>query len=133
MAFRAFMSDHAIMAETSGEWIERQADRSFARQRAQVDTAKLLATFAAGVAAALVATALQVGRPSYLDKVSLWLFAACSFAVIMVVLCDRLTEADHTQTCVVAATNGWDDNRLVGELRILHVAAVRNNSMLLEW
>lgn len=68
------------MAQTPEEWLEVQADRALARQRAQADTAKLLATFAAGVAGALVATALQVGAPEGLDWASAWLLLMTSWA-----------------------------------------------------
>jgi hypothetical protein len=50
------------MANAYLDWLGSQADRDLARQRAQVDTAKLLATFSAAVAVTLVATALQVGQ-----------------------------------------------------------------------
>ncbi|MBQ1010830.1 hypothetical protein KBX53_07690 [Micromonospora sp. M51] len=116
------------MAQTSAEWLEGQADRASARQRAQVDTAKLLATFAAGVAATLVATALQVGTPEKLDEIATWSLGACFFAVIWIILLDRIAVADHTRILELSHLHNWDDQRLMTELRTATIKAAHSNS-----
>lgn len=110
-----------------GEWLEVQADRAAARQRSQVDTAKVLVTFSAGIAATLVATALQVGDPSKRD-IAAAVVLGLSMALVMAVLKkDRLTEADQDSILSQGAALTWSDARLVGELRAAQLAAVRSN------
>jgi hypothetical protein len=116
-----------MMTETTEGWLENHADRTFARQRAQVDTAKLLATFAAGIAATLVATALQVGDPEQLDRISAWLLAVTFLAAIMVIMLDRIAEANQSQTLELSALGKWDDERLLFELRRATLKAVFSN------
>lgn len=116
------------MAQTPAEWLEGQADRAFARQRAQVDTAKLLATFAAGVAATLVATALQVGEPRKLDAIASWLLAASVMAVVCIILLDRIAEADHSKIFELSHVNQWDRERVLAELRAATVKAMYGNA-----
>jgi hypothetical protein len=57
------------------------------------DTAKLVATFATGVAAALVAAALQTGSPSNTDRAGAWLLAASGALVLLVVIVHRSSTA----------------------------------------
>jgi hypothetical protein len=116
------------MAPSSADWLESQADRTFARQRAQVDTAKLVATFAAAVAATLVATALQVGtEPRKLDVAATVVLAAAFVAVIVVVLCDRIAEADQGLVLARSRIYRWTDSKLVEELRAANLTAVHIN------
>ncbi|MFF5079198.1 hypothetical protein ACFY36_19240 [Actinoplanes sp. NPDC000266] len=115
------------MAQTPEEWLEVQADRALARQRAQVDTAKLLATFAAGIAGALVATALQVGEPEGLDWAAAWLLLVTFVAVLGVIAVDRLAEADHDQILNVRAIRNWDQDKMLEELRVAALTAVYSN------
>lgn len=115
------------MSQSSADWLEGQADRSLARQRAQIDTAKLLATFVAGIAAALVATALQVGVPTILDTVSVYLLFASVIATIGVVVVDRLVEPNHLLVLEKAVVNGWSDEKQLQELRVAAQAAVFAN------
>lgn len=79
----------------AGEWVDAQADRCFDRQRSQVETAKLVATFAAGAAGAVVATALQVEPVTDRDRWGIWLFGASAVLAVFVMILDRIAEADH--------------------------------------
>ena len=116
------------------EWLEAQADRVTARQRAQVDTAKLVATFAAGVAATLVATALQVGTPpTSHDLVATLGLGLVLFLTIAVVLADRITECDHEAVTNASLMHGWDQNRLIAELRTALLVAVTVNAGVVRW
>jgi hypothetical protein len=116
------------VTNSSAEWLERNADRILARQRAQVDTAKLLATFATAVAAALVAAGLQVHAAVALDVASAILLGISFSAAIVVILLDRLREADPTAVLERGQVHQWTEAQIVGELRLLMLAAVRNNA-----
>jgi hypothetical protein len=116
------------VAQTPEEWLEIQSDRALARQRAQVDTAKLLATFAAGIAGALVATALQVGRPNGLDWAASWLLLVTFVAVLAVIAVDRLAEADHDQILNMRMVRNWTQDQLLLELRAAALTAVYANN-----
>ncbi|SNY65337.1 hypothetical protein SAMN05421748_12829 [Paractinoplanes atraurantiacus] len=118
---------HAAMAQTAEEWLEGQADRALARQRAQVDTAKLLATFAAGIAGALVATALQVGVPEGLDWAAAWLLLVTFAGVLGVIAVDRVAEADHDKVLGLQVLRGWSQEDLLVELRVAELKAVYSN------
>jgi ATP-dependent protease HslVU (ClpYQ) peptidase subunit len=110
-----------------GLWLEQHADRTAARQRSQVDTAKLVTTFATGVAAALVATAIQVPGISKREVWSIWALAAAVALTILGVFADRLKEASHDHLIERSKIEGWDDDTLVRRLRAAMVAAVRLN------
>jgi hypothetical protein len=116
------------MGQTPAEWLENQADRSFARQRAEVDTAKLLATFAAGVAATLVATSLQVGEPSGLDLTGTIFLAAAVLAVVCVIALDRIAEADQGKILELSQINKWTQAQVLRELRKSTVVAAYSNA-----
>jgi hypothetical protein len=90
----ARLSVEADMAVAPETWVDKQYERVFNRQRAQVDTAKLLATFSSAVAATVVASALQVVRHSNLPAWSS-VFLALAFALaIMAAISDRLHELE---------------------------------------
>jgi exosortase/archaeosortase len=113
---------------TTDDWLDQQVDRALARQRSQVDTAKVIAVFTTGIAGTLVATSLQVGdKPHLLDHVGVWLLLATALAVVVVVFVDRLSEADHAAIIQTARFNRWDDEHLLRELRIESMTAVRVN------
>ncbi|GIF45082.1 hypothetical protein Axi01nite_93930 [Actinoplanes xinjiangensis] len=116
------------MPETPAEWLESQADRTFARQRAEVDTAKLVATFSTGVTTTLVATSLQVGEPNGWDLTGVILLAAAVLAVFYLILLDRITESDQNQLLEISKLNGWTDAQLVNELRTSMLKATYVNT-----
>ncbi|GAA1428449.1 hypothetical protein GCM10009616_08080 [Microlunatus lacustris] len=94
------------VAGTVEEWLEEQADRRTALQRAQVETAKLMATFIAAVAATFVATALQVGPPGIGDVLGAVAFAGTVVFTWRVVSADRLTIADEDELCKRVVAGG---------------------------
>lgn len=106
------------MAISLSEWLDGQADRTSARQRAQVDTGKLVATFSAAIVATIVATALQVGHPSTWDRVAAVLLALSFAVALVVILLDRLTEADQSAIVQIARTQNWPDAKTLTELRV---------------
>jgi hypothetical protein len=113
---------------TSEDWLEGQAERIMARQRSRADTAKLVATFAAGIAATLVASALQTAvTPSTLTWVTAWALAATVLLTAAVVLLDRLEEPDHAKVLQLAALGHWNDAHLLFELRAAALEAARLN------
>lgn len=100
------------------DWIQRQADRTLANQRAQADTAKLLATFTVAIAATFVATALQVGsRSTGLDIWASWILAACFATTIAVLLLDRITDTNIEDAFLLSHANGWTEAELLSHLR----------------
>jgi hypothetical protein len=109
------------------EWLENHADRLSARQRAQADVAKLVVTFTTGVAATLVGTALQVSPTTKLDRAATWVLAAAVILTLIVLFLDRVREADHEALFTEARLRGWDDARLLMELRFAVVAAAQFN------
>lgn len=110
------------------EWLDGQADRCFDRQRAQTDNAKLIATFATGIAAGLVATALQIGgEPSSVDRDCLKWLAAATFAAVWVGLSDRIHEADHRTVVLQSSIGSWSDAQLLTALRDATFEAVLFN------
>lgn len=101
------------------EWLESQAERVSTRQRAQQDSAKLLATFASGVGAAVVGTALQVaaGKIAWADFAGAGLLALSVALALVVVFSDRLKEPDHEKCIVDNVGAGRTQEELLGELR----------------
>lgn len=116
------------MANAYLDWLGGQADRDLARQRAQVDTAKLLATFSAAVAVTLVATALQVGQSaSGWDKIAVVGLAASFVAVLLVIMSDRTSQVDHQYVVSQSVLHGWSQAQLATKLRVATIAAVTSN------
>jgi mannitol-specific phosphotransferase system IIBC component len=110
------------MPVTREEWLEGHYDRVAQRQRAQADTAKLLATFSAATAATLVASALQAAPTSRLDRLAaVSLGISVLFAAAVLVL-DRLAEAP-ADDIVAAATASTTDAALVERLRSAQITA----------
>ncbi|WP_405101502.1 hypothetical protein [Micromonospora sp. NBC_01412] len=115
------------MANPIPEWLEHQADRTCARQRAQVETGKLIVTFSAAVAATIVATALQVGKISAWDRIAAVLLGATFLVAIVAILFDRLSEVDHLTIMQIGQIHGWPATKLLGELRAASVTAAFAN------
>lgn len=105
------------------DWLDQHISRSIDRQRAQVETAKLLVTFATGVAAALVSASLQVHGKNWQNLVASSVFAASVIATVAAVLRDRLTEADRDQVATQALSAGLTDVEILRELRAAALAA----------
>lgn len=115
---------------TVGDWLEQQADRISVRQRSQVETAKLLVTFATGIAATLVGTALQVdGRP-WQEVVGVVLLAISTVGAVMVVLLDSMREADYSNVLRDAEIRELTPAERLKELRSIQIAAVDVNEKI---
>lgn len=109
-------------------WESQYADRAASRQRSQADTAKLIVTFATGIAATLVATALQVAPKS--DAWCAWsavLLGVAAALALLTVGADRLTEVDYDQIYERSNAESWTDDKLVSTLRDEHLVAVEND------
>ena len=106
------------MAQTLDDWLQQNSDRVQARQRAQVDTAKVLVGITLAVAATLVATALQVGdTPRGWDYTACFVLAASFLATVVVVGLDRLKEPNRHLAQDKAQRGKWADERLLEHLR----------------
>jgi uncharacterized membrane protein YhfC len=122
------------LAQDYYEWLEQNADRLLAGQKAEADTAKLLATFTAGVAATLVATALQVGTPANsADRWAVSLLALSIAAALFVVFSDRVQSPDHSKVLQNRALSKpeWTDEQTLNELRKEQLATVGFNRWVL--
>lgn len=109
------------------EWLEQDLERRSSSQRAQVETAKLLATLGVATAAAFVASALQVGRSRTEDLTAAWMIG-CAFAVvIIVVLLDRSTIVDHQALINEMALGDFDEEQALTRLRKDAIINVLNN------
>lgn len=80
------------MREPGNSLFQQQYERLLSRQRAQVETAKLVATFATAVGATIVGSALQVVRGSTLTVLASSLLAAAFLVTVIIVAFDRLAE-----------------------------------------
>lgn len=108
--------------------MELHADRASSRQRAQVETAKLLATFSSAVATTMVAAMLQVGGARfYLDLISAAVLVVAILLTGLVILVDRITEADIDAVLRESAVQKWTPEQLEKEMAVATVAAVKAN------
>lgn len=82
------------MSNDADAMFEQQHGRVLDRQRAQVETAKLVTTFATAIAATVLASALQVLRGTPETKWSSGFLAACFLVTILVMVADRISEPD---------------------------------------
>lgn len=115
------------MATQSVEWREKDLDRRSARQRTQIETAKLLATFAVSASAAIVASALQAGKSTTWNLAAIILLGIAFLAVVGVIFLDRTTQVDQEQLVIEGQIKQWSDERLLQELRVEFLASVNNN------
>jgi hypothetical protein len=115
------------MTDSLTSWQQRDLDRQVARQRNQVDTAKLLVTFSVGAAAAIAASALQVGRSRFWDVTSIALLGLAFVLALVVVVLDRTTAVDRDSLFAEARHRGWNDDTLLLELTMVESASAANN------
>ncbi len=115
------------------EWLEGQTERIVSRQRARADNAKLVVTFAVGVGASLLASALQTGTPSGWDRAATVFLTITFLLTSAVMLADRLEEPDHHAILQdgLTATPRWTDERIIYELRRAAAAAANINENVL--
>jgi hypothetical protein len=114
------------------EWLEGQAARTLDLQRTTVENSKLMATFIAAVAATIVATALQVGRPGWLDSLATAGLVWCLGATWRVIEADRLTVADHDAIMTSGTAQGLGADDMLHDLRQGTIAAVNNNETVVK-
>jgi hypothetical protein len=115
---------------TVGEWLEAHASSVLARQRATVDTARLLVTFSTGIAATVVATGLQVSpNNTQWDHWATYLLASAGILAMAVFLFDRVREPniDRVLRDAAAASPPWTQAAILQELRAELLAAPDGN------
>ena len=119
------------MAETDAELAARaaveaqeqtHAERVAGRQRAQVDTAKVVVTFAQAIAATLVGTALQVTPNTWPDVLATVLLGLGFIMALGTVFADRLLEPDYD---AIAST--YSDAVKLKVMQTLVVSCARSN------
>lgn len=114
---------------TVATWLDDHADRVLARQRGQADAAKLLATFACAVAAALVGVAFQMDGDSSRASTLASLIALLTsfFLALAVALADTMRELDHERLLTESVVRGQDEAEQLTSLRANSLAAVMLN------
>lgn len=117
--------------EAVEQWKQEHVDQSLVRQRAQADGVKLVVTFFAAIAATLVATSLQIGRPSWLDVLATVGLIVTIVETCMVISSDRLREVDQAKVDGVIMNPQWTWDRRLEELRDLGVSLVDLNEVIL--
>lgn len=114
-----------------GQWLDRELDRLLSEEKANVDTAKLLVTFAAAIAAGMAGAALQAAHchPA-LHAWTLVLFGLSGLLAVAVILMDRLrgpdVEAILTQNGIAPMTNA----QMAAERRLSALTALEYNRAL---
>ncbi len=103
--------------------------RELAGQHGRADAVKLVATFAAGVAATLVASCLSSGTTTATDRLATWLLAAAVLMTISLMIFDRIVDPDIDATLVAAAHKGWSLKKT--QWWITRAAVVENRKILL--
>lgn len=114
------------------EWVDAERGQLFASQRARIETAKLLATFSAGLGAAVVATALQVGEPNLLDVVAVVFLSLSFVGAVAAILLDRTKDVDVDAIVRDAHLGGWTDSQLIFALRQHSYAALMYNKSVVD-
>lgn len=108
-------------------WLEEDLQRRSAMQRTQVEAAKLLSTLGVATAAVFVGSALQVGRNRSEDVTAAWLIACAFVSVVLVILLDRSTIADHKTLLYEAGLGNFDEQQGLTRLRKDAMISVLNN------
>jgi hypothetical protein len=120
------------MSQAIAAWLEADADRSMNRQRAQTDSAKLVATFVVGVVGVIVAASLQLTAPPVAHRqLTAWLLATSVALTVLVIILDRISEADHEGIITEARIRNWGEDRLLQELRLNTITASKDNQKVL--
>ena len=111
-------------------WQQQNADMVLARQRAQVDTSKLVVTFTLAIAATLDATALQVTGQRSLDIAATVALGAGFVATLIVIGLDRLKEPDRLWALARARRKKFSDAQLVELMQDLSDEVERFNESI---
>lgn len=114
-------------------WFEQHYEREGARQRSQIETAKLIVTFALAVAATLVATALQVDPRGTLDVIAVVILGLAFLAALGTIMADRTASADPTAIETEGTRLGWDSTQLLAAYRAAHRQAEQWNTRVVTW
>ena len=115
------------MPTSVDEWSDQHWDRSFNRQTSQVETVKLLVTFSLGIAAALVATALQVTPQNGWDTAAIVMLAIAFLLTLLSIGLDRLKWPSRRAALDEQADKGWTNDQLLVYLRGLMRDAEEEN------
>lgn len=119
------------MPESLQSLLTHLADRRASRQQRQVESAKLVTTFSASVAAAIVAAALQTGPDSTsLDILAAVFLSTAFLAVLIVIILDRTTEVKQEDLVHDYRLAGFTDEQIATELVIQTHASIRNNDSI---
>lgn len=118
-------SDHYI------DQLEQANDRELQKQGTQADSMRLVVTFSSGVAATVVAPALQLTQGS----ASAWWSTSLLFASILAAVClivfDRMVEPDTDGVIVQSAHADWSPPQVREKLRLATLTAVIENRKVL--
>lgn len=113
------------------EWLEAHADQVSVRQRSEADALKLVATFVAGIAAAMTAAALQLDLSRLTAHWAGWLLAGAVLLTLLVFALDRVTEVDVDSVLREASLKGWNQGDILNELRTQTMLSSSENQRVL--
>jgi len=117
------------MGETLAAWLENHARSEDTHSHQGMQTAKLVTTFAAAIAATFVATSLAEGpEPSCWDEAALVEMALSVLGVLVIVVHARKAP-DVRSLFRKAVTDKWTDDQVIEKLRdAVHTAAEHNKA-----
>jgi hypothetical protein len=117
------------MGEALEAWLENHASREDAHSHQGLQTAKLVTTFSAAIAATFVATSLAEGpAPTCWDKGAVFAMGLSVLGVLVIVFHTRKAP-DMTSILREAARDKWSEDRKIKELRgAVELAAEHNKT-----
>lgn len=103
---------------STATWIEEHSLRKSAHQLARIETTKLVTTFASGIAATLVASAMQSYGGTHVAVASVTALGTSVVLVLVIFVVGQLSEPDGKQIEAVCVAAGLPSERVVALLRL---------------
>jgi len=109
---------------TSREWLIAFSDKELNRNQVKLETTKVVAIFATGIAASLASLSLEATG----EARAVVALAVCVALTLFVVAADRLTVGEkHEEILATASVGNWTDDQIVREFEENMVAAMYFN------
>ena len=122
------------MPDPINDWLEHQAYRKMELQAGKLDSAKLLTTFVAALAATFCASALESNSGRWQTIVALVLLALSTIlAAAVMVLSQSMAETDGEDVMAKAKIRGLTDDETYDELQVGSLTAAISNETLVGW
>ncbi|GAA4126017.1 hypothetical protein GCM10022415_33520 [Knoellia locipacati] len=118
-------------------WVDKLEAEELSQARGRADSAKLVATFAAAIAATLVGTQMQVRAANGMtvwDVVAVAAFGLSALLALTVVLLDQLAIVNVESVLATERTlRNPTDPELISALRVASSAITKDNRRVLRW